>query len=64
MCGDNLKPDFVMTLRHTPIVPLTTGFALDLKQQDGMYDSSEKVGKAIIYGRMCLQQLPQSLCKV
>jgi len=53
-----------MTLRHTPIVPLTTGFALDLKQQDGMYDSSEKVGKAIIYGRMCLQQLPQSLCKV
>lgn len=61
VCGDDLKPDIVMSLRHTPTVPMTTGFVLDLKRQDGRYENSENIGKAITYGRMCLQQLPRSL---
>ena len=61
MCADDLKPDCVMSLRHKPMVPMTTGFVLDLKRQDSLYDNSKNIGKAITYGRMCLQQLPRSL---
>ena len=63
VCGDALKPNCVMSLRHKPIVPMTTGLILDLKRQDGLYENSENVGKAITYGRLCLQQLPRSLRK-
>ena len=61
VCGDDLKPDCVMSLRHKPLVPMTTGLVLDLKRHDNLYDSSEHAGKAIIYGRTPLQQLPRSL---
>ena len=61
VCADDLKPDCVMSLRHKPMVPMTTGFVLDLKRQDSLYDNSKNIGKAITYGRMCLQQLPRSL---
>lgn len=61
VCGDDLKPDFVMSLRHKPMVPMTTGFVLDLKRQYSQCDSSKNIGKAITYGRMCLQQQPRTL---
>ena len=61
VCGDALKPSCVMSLRHKPIVPMTTGLILDLKRQDGMYESSGNIGKAITYGRLFLLQLPQPL---
>ena len=61
VCGDALQPDCVMSLQHKPIIPMTTGLILDLKPQDGLYENSDNVGKAIMYGRLCLQQLPQSL---
>lgn len=61
VCGDDLKPDFVMTLRNKPIVPMTAGFVLDLKRHDSLYESNANVGKAIIYGRLLLEQLPRSL---
>lgn len=62
VCGDDLKPDCVMTLRDKPIVPMTTGFVLGLKCHDNQYESNANVGKAIIYGRLLLEQLPRSLC--
>jgi len=61
VCGDDLKPDMVLSLRGKPVVPITTGFILELKRQDTPYDTDQNVGKAITYGRTCLQQLPRSL---
>ncbi|KAL3148781.1 hypothetical protein ABBQ38_014190 [Trebouxia sp. C0009 RCD-2024] len=60
VCGDDLKPDCVMSLRHKPLVPMTTGLVLDLRRHDNSYDNSENVGKAIVYGRTLLQQLPRN----
>ena len=61
VCGSDLKPDVVMCLRHKPCIPLSTAAIINLKQQGGSYDNDENVGKAIIYGKVFLQQFPRSL---
>lgn len=53
-----------MGLRDKPCIPLTTAAIIDLKQQGGGYDNDANVGKAITYGRVFLQQLPQTLRKM
>ena len=63
VCGSDLKPDVVMVVRGKPCSPLTTGAIIQFKQQGGGYDNNENVGKAITYGRVFLQQLPQTLRK-
>jgi len=61
ICGSDLKPDVVMGLRDKPCIPLTTAAIIDFRWQGGGYDNDENVGKAITYGRVFLQQLPQTL---
>lgn len=61
VCGSDLKPDVVMSLRDKPCIPLTTAAIIDFKRQGGGYDNDENVGKAITYGRVFLQQLPRTL---
>ncbi|DBA82195.1 TPA: hypothetical protein ACH3X1_007178 [Trebouxia sp. C0004] len=48
-----------MGLRDKPCVPLTTAAIIHFK--GGGCDNDENVGKAITYGRVFLQQFPQSL---
>ena len=64
VCGNDLKPDVVMALSDKPCVPLTTAAIINFKQQGGGYDNDENAGKAIIYGRVFLQQFPRSLRRV
>ncbi len=61
VCGSDLKPDVVMGLCDKPCNPLTTGAIINFKRQGGGYDNDENVGKAIMCGRVFLQQLPRSL---
>ncbi len=61
VCGSALKPDFVMGLRDKPCNTLTTGAIINFRPQGGDYDNDENVGKAILCGRVFLQQLPRSL---
>ena len=61
VCGNDLKPDTVMSLRGIPVCPLTTGAIINLKRQDGAYDNDKNVGQAVTYGRTFLQQLPRDL---
>ena len=61
VCGSDLKPDVVIGLRDKPCNPLTTGAIINFKPQGGDYDNDENVGKAILCGRVFLQQLPCSL---
>ena len=63
VCGSDLKPDVAMVVRGKPCIPLTTGVIIVFKQQGGGYDNDENFGKAITYGRVFLQQLPQTLRK-
>ena len=64
LCGNDLKPDVVMGLRDKPCISLTTAAIINFKRQGGGYDNDEKVGKAITYGRVFLQQLPRTLRKM
>lgn len=50
-----------MCLRGKPFNPLTTGAIINFKRQDGQYESDYNVGKAVIYGRDFLRQLPRTL---
>lgn len=61
VCGKDLKPDVVMSLRNKPCIPFTTAAIIEIKRQGGGYDNNENVGKAITYGRVFLQQLPRTL---
>ncbi len=61
VCGSVLKPDVVMGLRDKPCNALTTGAIINFKPQGGDHDYDENVGKAILCGRVFLQQLPRSL---
>lgn len=61
VCGNDLKPHVAMCLRGKPCNPLTTGAIISFKPQDGQYESDYNVGKAVIYGRDFLRQLPKTL---
>ena len=61
LCVEMTSSLILMSLRHKPMVPMTTRLVLHLKHQDSQCDSSKNIGKAITYGRMCLQQLPRTL---
>lgn len=50
-----------MGLRDKPGNPLTTGAIINFRPQGGDYDNDKNVGKAILCGRVFLQQLPRSL---
>lgn len=56
-----LKPDVVLGLRDKPCISLTTAAIIDFQRQGGGDDNDENVGKAIICGRVFLQQLPRTL---
>ena len=62
VCGSQLKPDYVMTLRNQPRAPITTGLILGLITQKAVHETDQNIGKVILYGKPCLQQLPESLC--
>lgn len=61
VCGDDLKPDAVISLHGHPLTPVTTSCILFLKPPDAPCNTAENVGKAIVHGREFLQQLPSSL---
>lgn len=58
VCGNDLKPDVVMSLRGKPVCPLTTGAIIDLKRQGVSPEMDKNDGQALTYGRHIWPDLP------